>query len=253
MLLTPALWALTVALSVTMGFTLGLLGGGGSILSVPILLYVVGLPPKEAIATSLIVVAATAAFSTALHHRRGNVRWRTGLVFAPFAMIGAYGGGRAAGLIPGQALILLFAGMMVLAGASMIRGRKGIEPGPPATLPRSAAQGLGVGAFTGLVGAGGGFLFVPTLVLLGGLQIRAAVGTSVLIISLNCVAGFVGHMSHVSPDLKIAGLVAGCAVVGAFAGTRAGQGMDPRRLKRAFGVFVLVMAAVIVFKELGPT
>ncbi len=232
-----------------MGFTLGLLGGGGSILSVPILLYVVGLPPKEAIATSLLVVAATAAFSAALHHRRGNVHWRAGLVFAPFAMIGAYGGGRTAGLIPGQVLVLLFAGMMVLAGVSMIRGRKGIEPGPPATIPRSAAQGLAVGAFTGLVGAGGGFLFVPTLVLLGGLQIKAAVGTSVLIIALNCIAGFVGHASHVSPDLSVAALVSACAVAGAFVGAWWGQRIQPRHLKRGFGVFVLVMAAVIVLKE----
>lgn len=233
-----------------MGFTLGLLGGGGSILSVPILLYVVGMGPKEAIATSLLVVGAVAGFSAALHHRQGNVKWRTGMIFAPFAMLGAYGGGRAADLISGQVLILLFATMMILAGVSMIRGRRAVKPGEPASLPRSAAQGLAVGAFTGLVGAGGGFLFVPTLVVLGGLQIKAAVGTSVLIIALNCLAGFVGHAAHVTPDLTIAGLVAGCAVAGAVVGARVGQQMAPRRLKRGFGVFVLVMAAVIVLKEL---
>lgn len=246
------LLAVTAGLSAVMGVSLGLLGGGGSILAVPILLYVVGMDPKEAIATSLLVVGATSAVCAVQLGRAGHVRWRTGLVFGAVAMVGAYGGGWAARYVSGTVLLLLFAAMMVAAGVAMLRRRTAdLEPSTP-SLWKAAAEGLVVGAATGLVGAGGGFLVVPALVLFGGLGMRAAVGTSTLVIAMKSFAGFAGHATHVAIDIQIAAVVIGFAVAGALVGTALVRRVDPARLQRAFGLFVLVMAGIIVWKQSPP-
>ncbi|MFT7626355.1 MAG: putative membrane protein YfcA, partial [Myxococcota bacterium] len=172
---------IAAVLAVVMGVTLGLLGGGGSILAVPLLVYVVGLDAKEAIATSLVVVGATSFAATILHARAGNVRWKRGLMFGGFAMAGAWVGGFAARWVPGPVLLALFGAMMVVAGIAMLRQRKEHVPNGPAPIFKTALEGLFVGAVTGLVGAGGGFIVVPALVLLGGLDMRSAVGTSALV------------------------------------------------------------------------
>ena len=243
--------ALLAALSGLMGLTLGLLGGGGSILAVPLLHYVVGVDAKEAIATSLLVVGATSAVCAVQHARGGHVHWRTGFVFGAVAMAGAYGGGWAAQFVSGNTLLLLFAAMMVAAGVAMLRKRKNVEPVPGhrMALWKVVAEGLVVGAATGLVGAGGGFLVVPALVLLGGLDMRSAVGTSSLVIAMNSFAGFAGHAGHVDIDWTMAATVIGFAVVGSVVGISLLRRIDPARLRRGFGVFVLVMAAVIAYQQ----
>lgn len=239
-------------LSVVMGLTLGLLGGGGSILAVPILRYVVGAEAKEAIATSLLVVGATSVSCTINHARAGNVKWRTGFAFGLFAMGGAYPGGLLAKYFPGPLLLVLFALVMVAAGVAMIRGRKESGTVRPASLVKAAAQGLLVGFVTGLVGAGGGFLVVPALVLFGGVDMRSAVGTSALVIAMNSFAGFAGYASHVSIDGTVAALVIGFAVAGSFLGAALVRRVDPTRLKSAFGWFVLAMAALMLYREAMP-
>lgn len=248
--------ALVAALSALMGLTLGLLGGGGSILAVPILLYVAGTGAKAAIATSLLVVGTTSVMCTAQHARAGYVRWKTGLVFGGVAMVGAYGGGLLAEFFSGTVLLLLFAAMMVVAGVAMLRQRTepDVEPGEPRTpsLWKAAAEGLVVGAVTGLVGAGGGFLVVPALVLFGGLDMRSAVGTSSLVIAMKAFAGFAGHATHVTIDWQLAGWVIGFAVVGSIVGTALVRRIEPARLRRVFGVFVLGMAAIIAYREASP-
>ncbi len=172
---------LTVALAVAVGVALGLLGGGGSILMVPLLVYVAGMDAKEAIAASLVVVGVTAAVSVIGHARAGRVRWRTGLLFGAAGMAGALVGGFIGGHLPGQLLMIAFAGMMVATAVAMLRGRKDVDPSKAhAELPvgRVLLDGVVVGLVTGLVGAGGGFLVVPALALLGGLPMGVAVGTS---------------------------------------------------------------------------
>ena len=162
--------ALAVVLAVFVGVSLGLLGGGGSILAVPLLVYVAGMDAKEAIATSLLVVGTTSAVALIPHARAGRVRWRTGLLFGAAGMVGAYAGGRVAEFIPGTVLLVAFSLMMLATAVAMIRGRR--APAKPAhtELPvgRVLLDGVVVGLVTGLVGAGGGFLIVPALVLLGG-------------------------------------------------------------------------------------
>jgi hypothetical protein len=241
-------------LSLIMGITLGLLGGGGSILTVPILTEILGLPGKEAIATSLLVVGATAAVSTVPHARAGNVDGKTGLVFALFAMAGSYLGGRLAVLFSSTVLLILFAVLMVVTAVAMLRKRSpapgAAEPEPrPMSVPKVAAEGLVVGAVTGLVGAGGGFLVVPALVVLGGVPMRRAVGTSLLVIALKSLTGYFGHAAHTSIDWTLTGIVTGCAVAGTFVGVALVRRLDPNALRRAFAYFVLVMGILFMAKQ----
>ncbi len=239
-------------LSALMGLTLGLLGGGGSILTVPLLHYVAHVEAREAIATSLLIVAITSLVVTVQHARAGHVRWKAGAVFGGVAMIGAYLGGLASAFFSGTSLLLLFAGIMVAAGVAMLRRRPSPDqtaaPRPP-SLVKAAAEGLIVGAVTGLVGAGGGFLVVPALVLLMGLDMRSAVGTSTLIIAMKSFAGFAGHASHVQLDYELAALITAFAVAGSFVGAALVKRIDPAKLRKGFGVFVLIMAAFIFFQE----
>ena len=177
--------ALTIVLAVAVGISLGLLGGGGSILTVPLLVYVAGMEPKHAIATSLFVVGVTSALAAITHARAGRVRWRVAAVFGLVAMAGAYGGGLLARFIPGTVLLIAFAVIMGAAGLAMLRGRTTTATNDrPMPVIRIATLGIVVGVISGLVGAGGGFLLVPALALLGGLSMPLAVGTSLVIISM---------------------------------------------------------------------
>jgi uncharacterized membrane protein YfcA len=238
-------------LSLLIGVSLGFFGGGGSILTVPLLVYVFGLDPKTAIASSLLVVG-TASTSGAIHHwRAGNVNLRTGLLFGAAGMTGAYIGGRVGAYLDGTLLLLLFACMMVLTSVAMWQGRRARSPGPAtqgATV-RLVLQGLAVGSFTGLVGAGGGFLIVPALTLWAGLSMHVAVGTSLLVIVLNTMAGFLGYLNHVQVDFKLIGAVSVIAIAGSFVGSALATKINPASLRRAFAVFVLAMAAFILVRE----
>jgi uncharacterized membrane protein YfcA len=243
--------ALGLLLSVAIGVSLGFFGGGGSILTVPLLVYVFGLPPKQAIASSLLVVAVASAFAALQHGRAGNLRPRVALVFGAAGMAGAYVGARvAAALVAGGVLLLLFAALMGLTALAMWRGRAASPVTPARVSPgRLVLQGLVVGSFTGLVGAGGGFLIVPALVLWAGLPMPAAVGTSLLVIVLNCLAGFAGYVAHVPIDPVLVAAVSACAIAGSFAGAKLTRLVHPSSLRRAFAGFVLLMAAWILVRE----
>ncbi|KHO19166.1 sulfite exporter TauE/SafE family protein [Mycolicibacterium setense] len=245
--------AVAVALAVLVGVSLGLLGGGGSILTVPLLAYVAGMEAKEAIATSLLVVGVTSVVSMLSHARAGRVRWRSGLMFGAAGMAGAYLGGLLSYVVPGSVLLTAFTVVMIATGIAMIKGRKACEP-TTRTMPvaRVLLMGLGVGVVTGAVGAGGGFLVVPALALLGGLPMPVAVGTSLLVIAMNSAAGLAGHLSTVPIDWTIAGAVTAAAVLGSLLGTRLTAHVDPDAVRRAFGWFVLLMASLILGQEVHP-
>jgi uncharacterized membrane protein YfcA len=249
---TADLPLLGLVLAVAIGVSLGFFGGGGSILTVPLLVYVFGQEPKLAIAGSLLIVGTTSIFAAVQHARAGNVRLREGLLFGVAGMTGAYGGGRASAYLDGGFLLLLFAAMMVLTSFAMWRGRKGggetVEPGPGA-VAKLLLQGLAVGAFTGLVGAGGGFLIVPALALWAGLPMAVAVGTSLMVIVMKSGAAFLGYVNHVSVDYSTAAAITLCAIVGSFAGSRLARVVDPASLRRAFAGFVLAMACLILVRE----
>lgn len=248
--------ALTIALAVFVGVALGLLGGGGSILTVPLLAYVAGMDAKQAIATSLLVVGVTSAIGAISHARAGRVQWRTGLIFGGAGMVGAYGGGLLARFIPGTILLIGFAMMMIATAVAMLRGRKNVdasEGGHQLPVPKIIAEGLVVGLVTGLVGAGGGFLVVPALTLLGGLPMPVAVGTSLVVIAMKSFAGLGGYLSSVQINWTAALAVTAAAVVGALVGARLTAMVNPDALRKAFGWFVLAMASVILAQEIHPS
>ncbi len=250
--------ALSLVLSILIGVSLGLLGGGGSILTLPILKYVVGMDAHQAVAGSLFVVGATSATAMITHARAGRVRWRTGIVFGLAGMAGAFGAGRVAKLIPSTVLLVLFAVMMVVTAAAMLRGRRAPAGAAaraatgPSELPigKVVVEGLVVGAVTGLVGAGGGFLVVPALVLLGGLPMDAAVGTSLLVIAMKSFAGFGGYLSSTTIQGPVLVGVTAAAIVGSVLGGWAAGKISQEKLRRAFGWFVVVMAVSMLSQEL---
>jgi len=243
--------AAVVALAAVVGLTLGLLGGGGSILMVPLLTYVAGMPTAEAITASLVVVGATSAVSAVGHARAGRVRWRTGLLFGAAGMTGALAGGLIGGHLPGQLLMAAFAMLMVITALAMLRGRR--SPATTGEATPSAGRvllvGAGVGLVTGLLGAGGGFLIVPALTLLAGLPITAAVGTSLLVIAMNSAAGLAGHLTAVPVDWALTGAITAAAVLGSLAGARLLTRVSAEKLRRGFGWFVLIMGAFVLVQE----
>ena len=247
---------LVLALSVVIGLSLGVLGGGGSILTVPILVYVAGFEAKEAIAASLFVVGVTSAVSVISHARGGRVMWRTGLIFGAAGMAGAFVGGLLGGRIPGQVLLIAFALMMVATSVAMLRGRKkagGADGAEPVKhehpLGRVLLDGAVVGLVTGLVGAGGGFLVVPALALLGGLPMSVAVGTSLVVIAMKSFAGLAGYLTTVHLDWGLTLAVTAAAIVGTLVGSKLAGRIPETALRKAFGWFVLAMGTFVLTQQ----
>lgn len=244
---------LAIALSLLIGVSLGLLGGGGSILTVPIMIYALGVEEKSAIASSLLVVGTTSAFAAISHARSGNVVWRMALIFAGAGMAGAFAGGKIAKYLPSGLLLALFALIMFATAFFMWRGRKSTSTAPVVTelpLAKIIVEGLVVGAVTGLVGAGGGFLVVPALALLGGLPMQKAVGSSLVVIALKSFAGFAGYVSHVEVEWTLTAIITASAVVGSFGGAALNKRVPQEQLRKGFAVFVLVMAVFLFGKQL---
>jgi len=252
-------------LAIFIGVAVGLLGGGGSILTTPLLIYVLGFDARQAIAASLFVVAVTSAFGLIHHARAGRVRWKTGLIFGSAGMVGAFAGGQIGARLPGALLLAAFAIMMAATALAMVRGRRQVVGVPHQGLPlfRILLDGLVVGLVTGLVGAGGGFLVVPTLVLLGGLPMQMAVGTSLLVVMMKSFAGFLGYILDFggsgfvsfNPSTEfnwpVILVITGFAVAGSLIGAVISGRVHPDRLRRVFGYFVLVMAGFILIQQVG--
>lgn len=246
-------------LAVLMGLALGLLGGGGSILAVPILVYAAGLGAKEAIAASLVVVGLTSLFGAAGHWREGRVRLNAALAFGPVAAVGAYAGARLASYLSGAVQLSLFAVVMFVAAYFMWRnGEPGKDGRPDLTdgsvgrlLLRCSVPGMAVGILTGLVGVGGGFLVVPVFVLLGQVPMQTAVGTSLLVIAMNSFAGFAGYLGEVEIPWGIVSLFSVLAILGTFAGAYLVRFVPQHALKRAFAAFLVVMAIFILYENAG--
>lgn len=241
---------LAALLALVIGLVLGMLGGGGAILTLPMLVYVLHVEAKSAIATSLFVVGATSVMGTILHARAKNVRWKIGLIFGASAMAGAFAGGRTAHLLPGKVLLVAFALLMVATAIAMLRGRKEEGGATEPAIGRVLVLGAAVGILSGLVGAGGGFLIVPALTLFGGLALREAIATSLFVITLQSFAGFAGHAGHVQLDWSLVLIIAAAAVVGAIVGTTVGKKVPVSTLRRGFAWLVFAMGLFMFSREL---
>lgn len=242
-------------LALVVGLAMGLLGAGGSILTVPIFAYVVGLGAKESIAMGLAVVAATSLVGALQHGRAGNVDLRLAALFGPVAMSGAYLGARLSVFFSGAAQLTLFGAVILTAGVMMLRdsappAREAHHRGP-ATIAFIMVEGLVVGLLTGLVGVGGGFLMVPVFVLLRGLAMQQAVGTSLAVITLNASAGFVGYMGQVEVQWGLVGLFTSIAIVGIWLGAHLVTFVSHGTLKRGFAIFIFVMGVFILIENIG--
>ncbi len=243
MLLISSLLALVV------GAALGILGGGGSILLLPILVYIVGITPAAAIPLSLLVVGATSAAALLPHARSGNVDWRRGLVFGASGMIGAFCGGRLSHFVPSWLLLSGFALLMLGTAASMLLDRADARRPSDERFVRALLQGATVGVVSGLIGAGGGFLVVPTLALFAGLTMRRAVGTSLLVIAMQSGAGFAAHLPHANLDWDLAACITTAAIVGSLVGARWSLKLPQVRLRRWFGWLVLVLGTWVLSQQ----
>ncbi len=250
---------LTVVLGgLVVGGCLGLLGSGGSILTVPVLVYLLGHEPKAAIAESLAIVGAIAAVGSIGPIRRRRVDWRSVGFFGVPAMAGTVlGAWLGAGVTP-IVQLLTFAAVMVAAAIAMLRPPRLDAAAAPrrrgrAGLARIVGEGLAVGALTGFVGVGGGFLVVPALVMLGGLPMAVAVGTSLVIIAIKSASGFAEYLATLETpiDAFTVGLFAAIGSVGSVVGSHLGSRIDERRLKRIFAVAVLLMGAAIAAVEIA--
>lgn len=245
------MFVLGLILSGLIGFSLGLIGGGGAILAVPILVYVLGIDARAAVAMSLAIVGATAAIGAYLHRRRGAVQLKTGMMFAVLGIVGAFFGARLTYLVRREVLLLIFAGIMLAAAVAML-GRKS-EGGQHARHPVIVLLvGFAVGVLTGFLGVGGGFMIVPALVFFAGLGMRDAVGTSLLVIAINSFAGLAGHMVRAGAllDLRLTLILVGIAVAGMLLGTSVSHRSSPENLKRWFAFLVIAMALFLVWKNL---
>lgn len=246
------------ALAVVIGLSLGLLGGGGSILTVPVLVYILQHSVKQAVPMSLVVVGTTSLFGVLSHHRARNIRWDAALAFGPAAVIGAFAGGKLGLAVSSRLQLTVFAILMLAAAVSMyvgpgfwMRGAAGpeaAETAPRRPLALIVILGALVGVITGLVGIGGGFLYVPALVLLGGLSMHQAVGTSLFLIVLSCASGLASYLGAVDlPWARTAGFTA-LAIVGVLAGSTVVTRVSQRALRRAFAMLLVVMGVLVLVK-----
>lgn len=254
-------WIVGHLLAVAIGISLGLLGGGGSVLALPILVYVMNINPKTAIAMTLAIVGAVSLLGAIPHWRRGNINFKTAIIFGTATMAGAFLGAKLAAFVTGTVQMLLFAVMMLLAAGLMIwRTQTVTNPQAPdlALYPPPICkycwlwlltEGIGVGVLTGLVGVGGGFAIIPALVLLGKVPMTEAIGTSLLIISFNSIAGLMGYLGQVTIDWQLTVSLSFAAAIGTLLGAELARFVSAKRLQQGFGYFLLAVAAFILFQN----
>jgi uncharacterized protein len=248
-----------VGLGLVIGVLLGLLGGGGSILAVPALVYGVGMPLAAAIPTSLLVVGVSSAGAVLPRLRQRQVQWRLAVVFGGAGAAAAVAGAVVHRALEPRLVLLGFAALMIAAGVRMLAERVpvGGDCALPdggvnwrGCLPKAVGSGIVVGFLTGLFGVGGGFLIIPALVLLLGLPMPVAVGTSLLIIVLNAAAGFAAHVGDVDLDYAVAAVFTAAAVAGSLVAARFATRVPADRLRRWFAYLVFVVAAFVIVQAI---
>lgn len=242
------------------GLVLGIFGSGGSIVTTPALLYLLHVHPESAIAMSLGIVAITATVAAAQQYRRGNLNLKVLVVFGLFGIVGTYAGARLGVITPVMIQLGIFALVMYAAAWRMLRparpvrqsvGAAAVEEALPTEIRYNhvAVHGVAVGVLTGLVGVGGGFLIVPALVLLSGLGMKQAIGTSLAIVAVKSYAGFLGYAGDVAIDYALMGVFTAVAITGSFVGTWLFMRFSGAALKNGFAVFLLLVASYILYDQ----
>jgi uncharacterized membrane protein YfcA len=242
--MTFALGAALV-LAAVIGISLGALGAGGSIITLPVLVYVAGIPAYTAISMSLVIVGGTSLMGTYLHHRHGRVFFKAVWMLGGAGMAGAFAGSSLTHRVSENALMLAFALLMVGAGAAMLRKKTESDLAPRCSPPRCLGIGAVVGVLTGFLGIGGGFVIVPALILFAGLAPKTAIGTSLAIIALNSAAGLIGHLRYGDIDWTVTMAFLALALSGMWLGTRICGQLSQQALQRAFAWLIIAVGVVI--------
>lgn len=240
---------LGAAIGALIGLALGTLGGGGSILTVPALVYMLGQNPHGAVGSSLVIVGANALFGAWLHQRAGHVRLRSALLFGAAGLAAAFGGARLSRLLSGPMLLVLFALLMITIAVVLLRGQTSTLAPEQRAAPiwwRVVLGGLMVGFLTGFLGVGGGFLIVPALVLLLGMDMPDAVGSSLVVIALNSTAGLLGHLGDGGLNWGLIVLLLAGGVPGLVLGARLTRRLPAARLRQSFAIFVVLLGLVLL-------
>ena len=257
-MLEPIQYILGAASGVLVGFVLGLVGGGGSILAVPLMVYVVGVrSPHIAIGTSALAVAVNAATGLANHARAGTVKWRCALMYAAAGVAGAFAGSTVGKAFDGQRLLFLFAIVMIVVGALMLRGRR--NAGDPDAVcnqqnaPKVLGYGLGTGAFSGFFGIGGGFLIVPGLIASTGMPMINAVGSSLVAVAAFGLTTALNYALSGLIDWPLAGAFIAGGLIGGFGGASAARRLagSRGRLTAVFAGLIFLVAAYMLWKSAG--
>ncbi|MFD8225996.1 sulfite exporter TauE/SafE family protein [Streptomyces massasporeus] len=240
---------LALVAGAVVGLALGALGGGGSVLAVPALIYLLGFTPAAATTAALIIVTATSLTALYAHARTGTVRWKAGTLFAAAGLLPAAVAGAAAARLPQPVLTAAFAAVAAFAAITMLRsGGPAAGPEADGVRPaRAAGTGAGLGALTGLLGIGGGFLAVPALVTVLAFEMQAAVGTSLLVIAANSLASLTTRGATTAGiDWAVTGPFTGAAILGAWDGKRLAAKVTGGLLRRAFAIALLAVAAFML-------
>ena len=238
-------------LGLVIGLTLGLLGGGGSVLTVPMLVYLVGQTPQAAVTASLVIVGVNSAAGVLFHRTQDAIHWRIALIFGGVGMAFAYAAANFSKFFPSEALMIAFALLMLVVGVLMLWKRDDLNAASTLCWRKVLFGSALVGALTGFLGVGGGFLIVPTLVMLVGLPMRQAVGTSLVIIVMNSAAGLLGHLGETALDVGMIAVFISAGMIGTFWGVQLAKRLKPEHLRRAFAVFVIGLAMVLLVDNLS--
>ena len=243
---------IALLLALLIGVPLGALGGGGSIVTLPILVYVAGIAPKSAVGMSMAIVGGTSFLGSYLHWRSGNFLPRPAVLFSAAGILGAYLGSAGTHLVSSSVLMLLFSGLMVGVGTLMLAEKR---PSSPSTVTPSAFRcipsGFAVGLLTGFLGIGGGFLIVPALVWFAGFDAKRAIGTSLGIIVVNSAVGLAGQLRYTQWDWPLTGKFLASSLIGMGLGIRIARRAPERALRKAFAIVVLGAAVAVAWQVLG--
>ena len=242
--------ALSLILAALIGLSLGLLGSGGSIITLPVLVYVARVPIQEAVSMSLLIVGATSALGSLINLQRGDMDLRAGIFFGVSGIVGALIGSKFTHLVSAQMLLLCFGALMLVVGVRMLLVHQVSPPGRQCKPFRCLATGVVVGILTGFLGVGGGFVILPALVLFAGLDMKAAVGTSLAVIAVNSFAGLVGQLQYVQFEWGLTLEFFVAAAIGMLGGLMLANRISSRSLHRFFAWSIMALGTFLLLKNL---
>jgi uncharacterized protein len=244
--------ALALILAALIGLSLGLLGSGGSIVTLPVLVYIARVPPHEAVGMSLLIVGTTSALGSIFNLRRGDFDLRAGAFFAASGIVGAFIGSKFTHMVSARVLLLCFGVLMSVVGLRMLSGSQTAPPRRQCKPLRCLATGVAVGLLTGFLGVGGGFVILPALVLFAGLEMKAAIGTSLAVIAVNCFSGLLGQLRYVQFEWGLTLGFLAAAAIGMLGGLTLANRISSQSLRRVFAGSIIVLGVFLVIRNIRP-